>query len=529
MKLSASDEGLKLKLGDSAPTGYGIQGLPGIYVDGPRASAPDAADSAGGLKLKLGDDPTPGAGIKGLPGIYVGGPTDTSATAAADSAGGVQPGDRTAPGYGIQGLPGIYVGGPAVASDPPAGMGIAGLPGIYLNAVDPAQAAQLAATATTLSGPERSAAEDAALQAARKNAALTAPTDDPAVKDYQREAQDYDAAATERQEALQKASEATGHVQADKAAIDYARTQVDSPNATESVKEAFRQMLNAAKSDEDAAGIARDAFEQTDAHLSITRGRAADALGKLAPAPAEPRSTPAVLNDASVVDARAGTPSNVAAPHDTASGAPPVDHTVPLLAESSPRPVVVTPVPNAALRPEPPSTGGLYTEETFIREAHDFCSGATEAGRLSTLRRDTNCEVEYAALHKNDVPELYPTRRNAEHYLWAKSLCDGTSQGRAPNDVTSGVSTFFFVGVGSPLYSLGKNASIWLDDPFVNEFLRTAFSEQHRLPTWAELKAIANGQPSPNPYLGSVGTFDEWRWANRGVVDCWLQIPNGAQ
>ena len=43
MKLSSSspDNGLKLKLGDNSTAGYGIQGLPGMYVGG---SAPATAE-----------------------------------------------------------------------------------------------------------------------------------------------------------------------------------------------------------------------------------------------------------------------------------------------------------------------------------------------------------------------------------------------------------------------------------------------------------------------------------------------------
>lgn len=230
MKLSSGpDSGLKLKLGDTATAGYGIQGLPGIYVGGP-------AENSGGLELKLGDSSTP-------------------ATA---------------------------------TTQPVPPMGIPGLPGLNLSNVEPSQAAQLADAATTLTGPERSMAEDAALQAAQKNPALTAPSDDPFVTDYQKEAQGYDAAVQPQQQALQKASEAEGHVQADKAALDYASKVVQSPDATEAQKQAFQQMQSAAHSDEAAAVAAREMFEQTDIHLSIARERASGALAGLAPPPAEP-------------------------------------------------------------------------------------------------------------------------------------------------------------------------------------------------------------------------------------------------
>ena len=159
MKLSSSgpDTALKLKMGNASAAGYGIQGLPGIYVRWP---APDTAEKSGGLKLKLGDSSTPA-------------PTQPA---------------------------------------PP--IGIPGLPGLNLDNVEPTQAAQLADAATTLTGPERSMVEDAALQAAHKNPALNAPSDDPFVTDYRKQAEGYDEAARQQHDALQRASEAEGHVQA---------------------------------------------------------------------------------------------------------------------------------------------------------------------------------------------------------------------------------------------------------------------------------------------------------------------------
>jgi len=236
LKLSGygSDDGLKLKLGDSSTPAFGIQGLHGIYVGGPAKSS-DTAENGGGLKLKSGDSFTPS-------------PPPAAAT-----------------------------------SDQPAhSTGLPGLPGIYLNNAEPTQAAQLANSATTLTGPERIMAEDAALQAAQKNPMLTAPSDDPFVTDYQREAQGYDAALKRRQDAWQKASEAEGHVQAEKAAIDYARVRIDAANATQAQRQAFQEMLGVAQSDEDASAAARQIFEQANAHLSIVRDRASDALASLA-------------------------------------------------------------------------------------------------------------------------------------------------------------------------------------------------------------------------------------------------------
>jgi hypothetical protein len=240
-----------------------------LKTNGPLADLPMKLSSSGsdkGLRLKLGDGSTNGSSIQGLPGINVGGSSDTS-----DNSGGLKLklGDSSAPASPI--------------TQPVPPMGIRGLPGLNLNNVEPSQAAQLADTATTLTGPERSVVEDAALQAAQKNPALTAPSDDPFITDYQKEAQGYDAAMQQQQRALQKASEAEGHVQADKAALDYASKIVQSPDAIEAQKQAFQQMQSAARSDENAAVAARQMFEQTDVHLSIVRDRASDALAGLAP------------------------------------------------------------------------------------------------------------------------------------------------------------------------------------------------------------------------------------------------------
>lgn len=236
MKLSSSgpDNGLQLKLGGGSGGGYGIAGLPGIYVGGPETTG----DASGGLKMKLGDE---------------------SAQPSASPA-------------------------PAPAPVPATGMGIAGLPGIYLNDVKPEQALQLADAATSMNGPERGVAEDAALQAAEKNPTLNAPSDDPFVQDYQKQAKEYDGAVAENQQALQAASEAQGHVQVNQGALDYAKQHIDS-NASDQMKQAYAQMEAAAGSDEDAAVKAREMFEGTQVKLEIARDRATDSLAELAPPP----------------------------------------------------------------------------------------------------------------------------------------------------------------------------------------------------------------------------------------------------
>jgi hypothetical protein len=98
--------GLQMKLGDNAQ-GYGIPGLPGIYVGGPGPGSGMTPKTPSTLKLKTGDDAM-GAELAG------------NASSASQSPSGGQP------GYGIPGLPGMYTGGPssAPAVTPPAQPGL---------------------------------------------------------------------------------------------------------------------------------------------------------------------------------------------------------------------------------------------------------------------------------------------------------------------------------------------------------------------------------------------------------------------
>jgi len=225
------------------------------------------SDPNGGLQLKLGDTPSPLRHI-GTSGVEYRGPANT-----ADNSGGLK----------------FKLGDSSAAAPEPAQpvapMGIPGLPGLNLDNVEPSQAAQLADTAANLPGPERSLVEDAALRAAQKDTALSAPSDDPFVTDYQKQVQEYDDARQQNNQALQQASEAQGHVEADQAAIAYAKGQIDQGNATDQQKQAFAQMQMAEGSDEQAAASARQVFEGTQIHLSISRDNAAGALAGLAPPP----------------------------------------------------------------------------------------------------------------------------------------------------------------------------------------------------------------------------------------------------
>ncbi len=260
LKLSGIDTQLQLKTGDD-PTqlamklsGSGSDALAFKLGDTPSSAAaalpPDPASETGGLKLKLGDEPPAG-----------------SATAF----------DAT------------------ISTSPASTMGIPGLPGIYLNNVPPAQAPQVAAAALSMNGPERDIAEDTALQAAQKNPALTTPSDDPFVQDYQEQAREYADVVKEQQAALDKAAEAQGHVQADQTALNYASGIGQAPGATGQQLQALAQLQAAASNDEEMAATARVGFDTAGAQATVKREEATISLAVLAP---PPPTTDAPLRDA---------------------------------------------------------------------------------------------------------------------------------------------------------------------------------------------------------------------------------------
>lgn len=237
MKFSTSSPGggLQLKTCDDSGSGYGIHGLSGVYTGG-EAPAPPANDSAGGLKLKLGDAP----------------PSDSATPA---------PSGACAEG----------------------GIGIPGLPGIYLNNIQPAQAAQVAAAAITMDGPERGIVEDAALAAAQKNPDLTAPSDDPFVQDYQQQAQEYEQALKDRQAALDKAAQAKGQLQAQQTALAYAGQMMQSGNATDAQMQTVAQMQALNGPQEALSAEASAQFGDIENTTVVKRNDTTFALADLAP------------------------------------------------------------------------------------------------------------------------------------------------------------------------------------------------------------------------------------------------------
>jgi hypothetical protein len=243
---SSGPESLSLKLSNSTPASYGLKGLPGIYVGGPAASS-DHASAQG----NSGDSSSPPAGNSNL---------------------------ASGPGSGT------------------TGPGIPGLPGIYLDRIQPDQAPQVAQAATHLIGADQVLAQDAALQAAQQNPALTGPTQDPKIQAFQQNAQQYSGAVAAEETAERQWKDAQSRAEADQAALTLAHTKLDTANQTAAQQAAMNKMLSEANSDEKAAEAARKIFEGTQAHVALTRAQAAGALATLAPSPV---SAP---NHTSVVD-----------------------------------------------------------------------------------------------------------------------------------------------------------------------------------------------------------------------------------
>jgi len=275
-----------------------LEGLPfSLSLKGMNSADPAALQLKGmsssgpeGLSLKLSQSGPTSYGLKGLPGIYVGGPAGSDDSAA----GGENPNLVNGPGTGR------------------TGPGIPGLPGIYLDGAQPEQAAAFAQAANNLTGPDKTLAQDAALEAAQRNPALTQPSQDPKVQTFQQNVKDYDQATQTARTTQQELNDAQSRADADKTAIDVARTKIDLQTATPQQQQAFNQMLGAAKTDEDAAVAARKIFENANATLSISRSNAATALSALAPASASTVDLRATKPTATVANLK--TPARTGAP-----------------------------------------------------------------------------------------------------------------------------------------------------------------------------------------------------------------------
>jgi hypothetical protein len=226
------------------------------------------------LKLKMNEASPTAYGLKGLPGIYVGGPGGSDSTSSGAVASASQNSNGSNPNL---------VSGPGTGT---TGPGIPGLPGIYLDTAQPTQAPQLAHAAQTMTGPERTVAEDSAIHAAEKNSALTGSSQDPKVQSFQQADQDYKQALEANAAAAQQLEETQRHVESDKSVLEVARGQLASITPSVEQQQKFDQMLSAAKTDEEASMLARQNFDSTQITVSASRDRAVSALSQTAPSTA---------------------------------------------------------------------------------------------------------------------------------------------------------------------------------------------------------------------------------------------------
>lgn len=271
-----------------------LDGVPfSLTLKNMSSSSPDSLElkgmsssGPGELKLKLADSSPTSYGLKGLPGIYVGGPAGGDGTTTQVNA---HASTTTNPNL---------VSGPGTGT---TGPGIPGLPGIYLDGVQPRQAPQLAQAAENLTGPERALAQDTALKAAGQNPALTTPSPDPNVQNFQQANQEYQQALAANNAANEQLQAAQTHVDSDKAAIDVARAQLNAVTPSAEQQEAFNKMVAVQGNDEAVKAAADKAWDSTQVNLSTAREHAAVTLAALTPASTHVPSNVAA-NDSSVVD-----------------------------------------------------------------------------------------------------------------------------------------------------------------------------------------------------------------------------------
>jgi hypothetical protein len=401
LKLEGLPFGLSLK---AMNTGEDLQ-LKGMSSSGP-----------GDLKLKMGNHE--GYGIQGLPGIYVGGPAGGAQAATNNGSPDNQSAGTESKGYGIQGLPGTYVGGPASgqSGDSPANAaGMPGLPGIYVNGVQPSQAPDLAQAAQTLNGPERTVAQDAALQAAQQNPVLTTPSQDPRVGNFQQANQDYQQALQANASANRDYQTAQAHVEADKSAIAVAQGQLRAITPSAEQQQAFNQMLAAAKTDEDAAALARQGFDSTQVHLSASRDQAAAALAQMGTLQG-PNS--AASQSGSAVDlSHAGQHSTVALLRTSSnSGGPaPVPALVPVVASHSLAQQASSIAPSIA----PHITPAADVDTCLAQATHSLTAPAS---RPTVDQLHAQLDIAKESLSKLLETHL---RENDDREEWAKDMKKG--------------------------------------------------------------------------------------------------------
>lgn len=158
-------------------------------------------------------------------------------------------------------------------------------------------------SSSSMTGPERTVAEDTAIHAAEKNSELTGSSPDPKVQSFQQADQDYNKALEANAAAVQQLEETQRHVESDKSAVEVARAQLALITPSVEQQQKFDQMLSAAKTDEEASMLARQNFDSTQVTLSASRDRAVSALSQAAqPAPStanvssSPTASPSTSN-----------------------------------------------------------------------------------------------------------------------------------------------------------------------------------------------------------------------------------------
>lgn len=367
---SVGPDGLKLKINEASPTTYGLKGLPGIYVGGPAG----------------GDSTSPGAAVASSP----------------QNSDGSNPNLVNGPGTGT------------------TGPGIPGLPGIYLDTAQPAQAIQLAQAAETMTGPERTVAEDTAIHAAEKNSAITGSSQDPKAQSFQQADQDYKQALEANAAAAQQLEETQRHVESDKSAVEVARAQLASITPSVEQQQKFDQMLSAAKTDEEASMFARQNFDSTEITLSASRDRAVAALSQTAP------STVNMSAHANIAKATAASPSDSSNAVELTHASQPV--TAQLL-----RPAVAKSGPIDTSSPPKP------VSMTKSRDIDACLAAATHSATTPTSRPTLEQLREQLGIAKESLARLLEThmRENEEREDWAGEMRkSGVSLGHQAFDLT---------------------------------------------------------------------------------------------
>jgi hypothetical protein len=383
------------------------------------ASSPDSLqlksmNSVGpdGLRLKMSETSPTAYGLKGLPGIYVGGPAgssdSTSSSAAIASAGQSSSGSNP-----------NLVNGPGTGT---TGSGIPGLPGIYLDTAQSAQAPQLAQAAQTMTGPERTLAEDTAIHAAEKNSDLTGSSPDPKVQSFQQADQDYNKALQANADAAQQLEETQRHVDSDKSAVEVARAQLASITPSVEQQQKFDQMLSAAKTDEDASMLARQNFDSTQIILSARRDQAVSLLSQTAPSTAKVSAPP---NISSPTTASSSASSNAV---QLAHASQPVTTQLLRPAVEKGGPIVTPPTPKPVSMP--------LTKPLGI----DAClAAATHSATPPASRPSVEQLREQLGIAKESLARLLEThmRENEDREDWAQEMRkSGVSLGHQTFDLT---------------------------------------------------------------------------------------------